>query len=153
MTTQTGVMGAFGGHVFLKGLSERHLMLLASGVAPMTYQPGEYLGREGQPATRFFLILSGHVALDIPTPDRGVVPVQAVGPGEALGWSWLVPPHRWRFDCRAVETVQALAFDAEWLREKCEQDHELGYHLLKHLLSVIAGRLSASRLQLLDLQR
>lgn len=149
----TGVTGAFAGHAFLKGLGERHLMLLASGVKPLSFAPGDYLGREGQEARAFYLILSGRVALGVPTPDRGVVTVQTVGAGQALGWSWLVPPHRWRFDCQAVEPVQALAFNSEWLREKCEQDHELGYHLLKHLVGVIAGRLAATRLQLLDLQR
>jgi len=151
--TPSGVTGAFAGHAFLKGLSERHLMLLASGVKPMSFAAGEYLGREGEEARAFYLILSGKVSLGVHTPDRGVVPVQTVGAGQALGWSWLVPPHRWRFDCRAVDAVQALAFNAEWLREKCEQDHELGYHLLKHLVGVIAGRLAATRLQLLDLQR
>jgi CRP-like cAMP-binding protein len=151
--TQAGLTGAFAGHAFLKGLGERHLMLLASGVKPQTFQAGEYLGREGQEAKAFFLIEAGRVSLGIHTPDRGVVPVQTVGPGDALGWSWLVPPHRWRFDCRATEAVQALAFDAAWLRERCAQDHELGYQLLKHLVGVVAGRLSATRLQLLDLQR
>jgi CRP/FNR family cyclic AMP-dependent transcriptional regulator len=151
--TAEGVTLAFAGHSFLKGLGERHLMLLASGVKPQAFQPGDYLGREGEPATAFYLIQAGHVALGIPTPDRGVTPVQTVGPGEVVGWSWLVPPHRWRFDCRAVDTVQALTLNAEWLREKCEQDHELGYHLLKHLVGVLAARLAATRLQLLDLHR
>jgi CRP-like cAMP-binding protein len=151
--TMEGVTGAFASHAFLKGLSERHLMLLSSGVKPETFQPGDYLGHEGQPATAFYLVQSGRVSLGIPTPDRGVTPMQTVGPGEVVGWSWLVPPHRWRFDCRAVGPVQALAFNAEWLREKCEQDHELGYHLLKHLVTVLASRLAATRLQLLDLHR
>jgi hypothetical protein len=43
--------------------------------------------------------------------------------------------------------------DAHWLREKCEQDHELGYHLLKQLVSVIASRLTATRLQLVDIYK
>ncbi len=42
------------------------------------------------------------------------------GPGEVVGWSWLVPPHQWQFDCRAIDAVRGLAFDAEWLREAAE---------------------------------
>lgn len=83
--------------------------------------------------------------------DRRVVTVQTVGPGEVLGWSWLVPPYRWQFDCRAADAVRGLTFDAEWLRERCEQDHELGYLLLKQLVIVIASRLAATRLQFRDL--
>ena len=31
--------------------------------------------------------------------------VQTIGPGDALGWSWLFAPHRWHFTARAVESV------------------------------------------------
>ena len=151
--TEQGVLGTFASHAFLSGLSERHRMLLASGARPFTAAPGELLAREGETAKTFYLIQAGHVALDLHTPDRGVVSIQTVEAGEIVGWSWLVPPHRWQFDCRAVDPVQGLAFDAEWLREKCEQDHELGYHLLKQLVAVIANRLAATRLQLLDIYK
>jgi CRP-like cAMP-binding protein len=151
MTTQ-GLLGTFAGHQFLSGLKEHHLMTLASGVRPFTVPAGEYLAREGQTANAFYLIQSGTVELGTRLGERGSAPVQKVGPGEVVGWSWLVPPHRWRFDCRAADTVRGLALDAEWLREKCEQDHELGYHLLQHLIGVIASRLAATRLQLNKLQ-
>jgi CRP/FNR family cyclic AMP-dependent transcriptional regulator len=151
--TEQGVLGTFASHGFLSALSERHRMLLASGARPFTAGPGELLAREGETAKTFYLIQAGHVALDLHTPDRGVVSIQTVEAGEIVGWSWLVPPHRWQFDCRAVDPVQGLAFDADWLREKCEQDHELGYHLLKQLVTVIANRLAATRLQLLDIYK
>jgi len=151
--TEQGVLGAFASHAFLSGLSERHRMLLASGVRPFTAAPGELFAREGETAKTFYLIQAGHVALGLHTPDRGVVPIQTVGAGEIVSWSWLVPPHRWQFDCRATDAVQGLAFDAQWLRDRCEQDHELGYHLLKQLLTVLANRLAATRLQLLDIYK
>jgi CRP-like cAMP-binding protein len=143
----------FASHAFLKDLSERYRMLLASGVRPFTAAPKDTLAKEGEPAKTFFLVQSGHVELAIPTPDRGLVPIQTVGPGEVVGWSWLVPPHIWQFDCRAVDAVQGLKFDAEWLRLKCAEDHELGYLLFKQLLTVLANRLAATRLQLLDIYK
>jgi CRP-like cAMP-binding protein len=151
--TEQGVLAAFSSHAFLSNLSERHRMLLASGARPFTATPGDLLAREGQTAKAFYLIQEGHVALDLHSPGRGVTSIQTVGPGDIVGWSWLVPPHRWRFDCRAVDSVRGLVFDAEWLREKCEQDHELGYHLLKQLVATTANRLAATRLQLLDIYK
>jgi CRP-like cAMP-binding protein len=144
---EQGILGAFASHAFLQGLSQRHLMILATGVRPFTAAPGEYLGREGDSARAFFLIQSGHVALETQRSGQGGVRVQTVGQGEVVGWSWIVPPYRWQFDCRAVDQVQGLSFAAEWLRDQCEQDHELGYHLMKHLLAVIASRLAATRKQ------
>ena len=144
-----GILGTFASHDFLRGLSDRHLMLLASGARPFRAAAGEYLGREGEPARYFYLLQAGQVAIETSHPERGTPLVQTLGPGDMLGWSWLVPPHTWRFDCRALEPVQGIVFDAEWLREKCEQDHELGYQLLKQLVGVIASRLAATRQQLL----
>jgi CRP-like cAMP-binding protein len=151
--TEQGVLGAFASHTFLSGLGERHRTLLASGARPFTAAPGELLAREGETAKTFYLIQAGHVALDLHAPGLGAASIQTVGPGEIVGWSWLVPPHRWQFDCRAVDPIQGLVFDAEWLREQCDKDHELGYYLLKQLVTVIASRLAATRLQLLDLYK
>jgi CRP/FNR family cyclic AMP-dependent transcriptional regulator len=142
------ILSTLGSHMFLRNLSERHRMLLASGMKPFKAAPEEVFAREGAAATAFYLIQSGQVSLGTHTPDRARRAIQTVGPGEIVGWSWLVPPHRWQFECQALTPVQGIVFDAEWLREKCEQDHELGYHLLKELLAVIAGRLAATRLQL-----
>src|SRR5438552_571778 len=130
-----GILGTFASHDFFRRLGDRHLMLLASGAKPFSVAAGEYLFREGEPARAFYLIQSGHVEVGSQTANRGEAIVQTVGPGEVVGWSWLLPPHRWQFNSRAVDTVRGVAFDAEWLREKCEQDHELGYHLLTQLLA------------------
>ena len=53
-------------------------------------------------------------------------------------------------DARAVALTRAIGVDAACLRNKCEQDHELGYQLLKHFSTLIEERLEATRLQLLD---
>jgi CRP-like cAMP-binding protein len=147
------ILNAFSSHDFLRRLSDQHRLILASGVRPFTATAGQMLAREGDPAHAFYLVQSGHVALETHRPGPGSVGVLTVGPGEVVGWSWLVPPHRWRFDARATDAVSGLAFDAEWLRAKCEEDHELGYQLLKELLAVLATRLAATRLQLLELHR
>jgi CRP-like cAMP-binding protein len=146
--TNEGILGTFAGHDFFRRLGDRHLMLLASGTKPFSVAAGEYLFREGEAAKAFYLIQSGHVEVGSQTANRGEVIVQTVGPGEVVGWSWLLPPHRWQFNSRAVDTVRGVALDAAWLREKCEQDHELGYHLLTQLLAVMASRLAATWRQL-----
>lgn len=40
--------------------------------------------------------------------------------------------------------------DAIRLREQCEQDHDLGYELVKRCAGIIMERLQATRKQLLD---
>jgi CRP/FNR family transcriptional regulator, cyclic AMP receptor protein len=62
----------------------------------------------------------------------------------------LVPPYQWRFDTRAVESTLAYALDGKCLRGKCEDDPRLGCELLKRVAAVVAERLHATRLQMLD---
>ncbi len=75
---------------------------------------------------------------------------QTVAEGDVLGWSWLFPPYRWVFDAQALELTRALVFDGTCLRGKCEDDHNLGYELMKRFAHVVVQRLQATRLQLLD---
>ena len=140
-------------HSFLSGIGDRQLDSLASMARVTSFAAGTMIGREGEPAEAFYLVQSGRVALELHTPERGAVRIQTVGAGEPVGWSWLVPPHRWQFDARAVESVHTIAIDGATLRERCEQDHELGYQLLKRLVTVVASRLAATRLQLLDIYK
>jgi CRP/FNR family cyclic AMP-dependent transcriptional regulator len=149
----SAVSDAVADHPFLQGLREPHRKRLAPEIKHFKAAPGEYLSREGEPARGFYLIQSGSVAIGTHLAERGATPIQTVGPGEVVGWSWLVPPYHWQFDACVVNALQGLAIDAGWLREQCENDHELGYDLVKQLLTVISGRLAACRVQRLDIYR
>jgi CRP/FNR family cyclic AMP-dependent transcriptional regulator len=137
-------------HRFLKGLAPSHLQELVSCASNVRFDAGQYIFHQGEEANTFFAIRHGKVALEIFVPGRGGVIIQDVGEGDILGWSWLIPPHRWRFDARAVELTRALAFDGVCLRRKCEEDHDFGYELLRRFSEVITQRLEATRLQILD---
>lgn len=140
-------------HPFTSGLTDEHIRRLAEAARSFDVAEGDFLAREGKPADALLLVRSGHVALATYLAERGAAPLQTVGAGDVVGWSWLVPPYRWQFDARAADAVSGLALDAGRLREWCEQDHELGYQLLRRLVAVIGSRLTAMRLQRADLYR
>ncbi|HWS44833.1 MAG TPA: Crp/Fnr family transcriptional regulator, partial [Acidimicrobiia bacterium] len=62
----------------------------------------------------------------------------------------LFPPYRTRFGAVALTTVELLVIDARTLRARLDEDAALGYALLQRFSRVIAERLEATRLQLLD---
>jgi len=138
-------------HPFVKNLSPDHIQLIVGCAKNIVFEPGRFLFKEDEDASEFYIIRTGKVALEIYTPEYGPITIQTLGNGEVLGWSWLVPPYEWRFDCRAVELTRAIALDGKCLRGKCEQEPKLGYELMKRLSSVFEGRLYAMRLQLLDI--
>ena len=141
------ILDAFASHEFLRSLDNWCLMDLASGARPFTRAAGEYLTRKGEMSDALYLIQSGTVLVGSETGDGVLSPLMTVGPGGVVGWSWMVPPHDSKFTCRAEEPVGGLMLDAEWLRDRCERNHELGYHLLRELIANLTRRLVASQEQ------
>jgi CRP/FNR family cyclic AMP-dependent transcriptional regulator len=140
-----------GEHPFFKDLNQPYLQLVTGCASNVRFDPDDYIFREGEEANQFYLIRQGRVALQILAPDRGPITVETLEEGDILGWSWLIPPYNWHFDARAMELTRAIALDAKCLRRKCEEDHNLGYELLKRFGHIMEQRLSSTRLQLLDL--
>ncbi|HYN75343.1 MAG TPA: cyclic nucleotide-binding domain-containing protein [Candidatus Limnocylindria bacterium] len=138
-------------HPFFVGLDDDTLTLIAGCAANRHLHEGDFLYREGDEAETFFVIRHGRVALEAHQRAGGSLVVETVEDGEVLGWSWLVPPHRWMFDARAVVATSAVVFDGACLRAKCDQDPTLGYALLQRVAQVMLARLQGARVRLLDL--
>jgi CRP/FNR family cyclic AMP-dependent transcriptional regulator len=137
-------------HKFFAGLDPDYLSLIAGCAANEVFPADAFLFREGEPAQTFYLIRQGKVALEIAAPGRGALVVQTLGEGDVAGFSWLIAPHRWEFDGRAVEPVRAVRMDGTCLRAKFDDDPRLGYELMRRFARLTVNRLQATRLQLLD---
>jgi CRP/FNR family transcriptional regulator, cyclic AMP receptor protein len=135
---------------FFQGFTDPQLDLIAGCATNARFDDDTYILREGDPADHFWLITHGRAALEVFVPGRGPLVLQTLGAGEVVGWSWLFPPHRWRYDGRAVDLVRAIAIDGRCLREKAEADHDLGYELMRRFAAVVIDLLTATRLQLVD---
>lgn len=137
---------------FLKGLSEQHLQLLVDNTMPAAFPAGKIIFREGQPANRFYLVLEGEITLESSAREKDSPAhlIQTIRAGEVLGWSWLFPPYYWHFDARAVTQVKAIFIYGTRVRELCEDNHDLGYELMKRTSEVVIERLQATRRQLLE---
>ncbi len=138
-------------HPFIKGLTPAQVAAVAGCARNERFEPGRYLFREGEEANHFYIVRQGRVAVEIGAPPHGPIIIQTVTDGDILGWSWLIPPYRWRFSAQAKELTRAIALDGRCMRQKCEEDHDLGYELLKRFADVVGQRLDATRIQLLDL--
>ena len=137
-------------HPFFSEIDSQYTPLLVGCASNVRFDAGAYVLREGQEANHFYLVRRGRIAIEISAPQRKPIVVDTLDAGDILGWSWLVPPYAWRFHARAMETTTAIALDGKCLRVKCEENHDLGYELLKRFAFVIDRRLEQTRLQLLD---
>jgi CRP-like cAMP-binding protein len=138
------------GHPFFKNLNPHYLQLLVDRASLARFGPGQDIFREGGPADRFYLIHQGRVSLETFVPRSGATTVQTIDAGGALGWSWLYPPYQWQFSARAVEAVEAVAFDAVGLREQAAENHDFGYDLLLRVGRVMLETLQGTRHKLVQ---
>ncbi len=139
-------------HPFLAGLPAEHTAILLRNAREVEFAPNDLLFREGDPANRFYLLLSGRIVLESRAGARGSVLIQQLGEGDVLGWSWLFPPFVWHFQAKAIESSKALVCDGGDLLVTCEENRELGYEVMKRIAQVLIRRLQASRKQLVQIQ-
>jgi CRP/FNR family transcriptional regulator, cyclic AMP receptor protein len=136
---------------FLKGMSARHITVLASCACRIHFDKGTVVFHQGETANRFYLIAEGTVELEaaLETGERRIV-AGIIGRGGVLGWSWLFPPYQWQFTARALIQAYALFFYGTVLREHCERDPSLGFELFKRMGREMVTRLQSARRRLLE---
>ena len=140
---------ALSAHPFLHGMPADQLGVLAGAARDVKFPARHRLFEDGGNATRFWLIQSGHVSLDVHIPGEGPVVIETIGMGELLGWSWLFPPYKWAFGAVAATAVEAFEFDAPVVRESCAAEPGLGYELNQRITRVLAKRLRAARIRMI----
>lgn len=138
-------------HPFLAGMNHTQLTLLTDCAVARHFETDQKILGEGEFANGFYLVETGKVALESEAAFGESIPIQILGAGDLLGWSWMFPPYIWQFTARAVEPTTTLFFYASILREYCEKDHSLGYELLKRISAVMVTRLRASHDQMVSL--
>jgi CRP-like cAMP-binding protein len=144
---------AIANHPFFRGLSAAHLDALAGCALQTQFPSNAMICRQGNIANRFYLIEDGCVALEADQPGHGTIPIQTLGAGDALGWSWLFPPHVWRFSARTVKPARVIFFKDTRLRAHFAANPGLGHELVKRIAQMVVERLQATQIQLVQISK
>jgi CRP-like cAMP-binding protein len=130
-------------HNFLAGLREDQLDTLGALAREVTFEENQLVLMAAQQSKSFYLLLSGSVCIEARTRAY-TMSVQALGPGEAFGWSALLDHHDTLFQVRAREQSTALCLDAADLDAAFRADPALGIEILRRALKLVAGRVQAT---------
>lgn len=150
MTTKKSMNEILAEIPLFRELDNKTLDLLSGCASNATFDVGDLIFREGEPADTFYVIRHGDVALDIFVPGQGARTIQTLHEKDVLGWSWLFEPYEWHYEARALTLIRTIAFDASCLRGKIEEDHDVGFELMKRFAKIMVERMQNTRLQLLD---
>jgi CRP/FNR family cyclic AMP-dependent transcriptional regulator len=138
-------------HPFLAGLDPEFYEFFHDCATVRRFASQQQIFHEGGEADHFYLILSGEIALETFVPGCGTVTIQRLGPKEALGWSWLFPPHEWHFTATTLAPTEVISFNAEALRAKAAENRDFRDELLTRVAKTLLERLQSTRMQLIDL--
>ncbi len=142
---------------FLKGISgferleESEIERFAKIAKLGSVKAGEPVDVQGEPADKFYILLTGRLAVVL-TLDFGVVhqtyQVMTLGPGQMFAWSGLVGNPYYTAGSRAITDCTFWEFDVKELEKLFEEDYRLGYVMMRLVAMTIASRLRNIQLQL-----
>jgi CRP/FNR family cyclic AMP-dependent transcriptional regulator len=127
-----------------KGMRQEDTTALMALALPVHVASGATLFSLGSEAERLYVVQRGRIALTLPMQVHGReedVLVEERLPGEAFGWSALIPPHRFTLKAAAPLDTDVLAFPRDALLEYFAERPELGYLVTRNVASVIGQRL------------
>ena len=131
-------------HELLIGLSSAEVEQVMALGTRITVPSGGALFKLGEPADRIFLVERGRIQLTLPMQVRGreeEILVEEKSPGQTVGWSALIPPHRFTLSARAPLTSEATALPRERLQQFLEGSPRTAYKISSNLALVIGRRL------------
>jgi CRP/FNR family cyclic AMP-dependent transcriptional regulator len=128
----------------LRGLSEDEAARLMAIGVPITVPTGGVLFRLGEAAERVYQVVHGRITLTLPMQIRGSqedVLIEERLAGETVGWSGLIPPHRFTLKASAAVESQIVAFPRAALLEHFGAHPDIAYTVTRNVAAVIGHRL------------
>jgi CRP-like cAMP-binding protein len=128
----------------LAGLSPVDAAAIRALGTPMTLKAGSVLFGLGSPADSLYTVERGRIALTLPMKiggrDQDVLIEERV-PGQALGWSALIPPHKFTLTATAPLDTEVTAFRRADLLAHFAAHPDVGYAIGLNVAAVVGQRL------------
>jgi CRP/FNR family cyclic AMP-dependent transcriptional regulator len=135
---------------FFRGIDDQYLC----GLAPLC-RLEEFANRttileESDRAKEVHFIVDGHVSLAI-CDATGCRQVALLENGDLMGWAPLIGRTRLFDSARTTSRVKTIVIDADKLLDFCAARHAFGFEFMRRAAQLLAERLSATRIQLLEI--
>ena len=126
------------------GLCDEDVAAIRGLASRVALEAGEILFRIGNEACHLYLIEDGLIELTMPMQVGGReerVRIEERHAGQTLGWSTLVPPHRFTLNASAPVSSGLLAFPRDTLLEYFADRPDTGYLVLRNVAAIVGQRL------------
>lgn len=125
----------------ISALNLEKILLIAEET---TFAPGTRLFREGEKADVLYVIIEGILDLtfEFKIGEVGTeLTLDSKGKGDSVGWSALVPPHRYTLAGVCRKSMKALSMNGDSLLNLCRDDKNFGFLLMRNISGIVATRM------------
>jgi CRP-like cAMP-binding protein len=158
------------GFKFFSEVAPEPLEMIAQKGEVLEFGPGEVIFHFDEPADHLYGLLEGEVDLSIVFKDKVLkteieyeeaiqarmvdeeksIVIDTVLPDQIFGWASLVGPAKRTVTAGCTEKCRVVAIAAADLEAMFNQDHHLGYVIMKKLSDIIAKRLKVRTDKLIE---
>ncbi len=106
---------------------------------------GDELFTLGDEARSIYVVLRGRIALTLPLKLPGQpqeLVLEEIAPTATLGWSAMVPPHRFTFGARALDEAALFSLPSADLLELFSVEPAIGYVVMRNLAETVGHRVT-----------
>ncbi len=128
----------------LKGLGARELEEFMMRCHQKQYADGTNLFMENTEATNLYMIVEGGIELhfEMPKRENADTTIAVLKPGEAVGWSAVVPPHTYRLSGYTSGKTTLLQVDRDTLLELFDSNYHLAYIFMRNIAELAGERVN-----------
>ncbi len=129
-----------------QNLDESQLNVLLSHSQVETFPEGRVIFRQGDEATRLFILIEGAVDLTVKTGEKiDFMTSKIEREGAVFGMPSLVEPYRYNVTATCLKPSKVLIFEADRLKNEMEKDTKMGMEIMKRLATLYFNRLNEMR--------
>jgi CRP-like cAMP-binding protein len=124
--------------------TEQELAKLDRMASEREFGAEEFVFAQGSVAQELIVVAAGEIQLELPVSILGEsksIAFEAKTRGEVVGWSALVPPHRYTLTARASREARVVVLPAAELTALFHAEPELGFRMMKNFAAIVAERL------------
>lgn len=128
----------------LRGLSREDAERLTALGRSLTVPSGGVLFQLGDAAEQVYHVVHGRIELTLPLQVRNKtedILIEERLAGDTLGWSGLIPPHRFTLKASAAAESELQAFPRKALLEHFAANPEVAFLVTRNVAEVIGHRL------------
>jgi CRP/FNR family cyclic AMP-dependent transcriptional regulator len=127
------------------GLAEKELKGIAALCHRQTFKANTIIIDPDKPNENLYIVEDENEAIQIEVPIRNrtdKLVIHTLSKGETFGWSAIVSQHIKTTVTRCISPVTVISINSKKLMQYLEQDHHIGYIVMKNLVEILGDRLT-----------